>query len=222
MPFAGFGGPFVGADGLVGFNKGHQQHGPQGMHLQELSKKKAAKPAKKHTKKTQKKEKSKPNFEKLLANAGYGGLLPDKFQTLLKSNGFSLGVPATFGVPGAAGFGAAPAWNYAATGGPMTSGYAAGSGVSSPYGANVEAWPASPYGDLTAFSAPGNIPMAEDSTTAPYGGSGMDTAVPNPVDALTAPLAGDAFGAGAAANNRFNNGWGASPYGAAAWAQQQQ
>merc|ERR1719230_1358991 len=130
------------------------------MHLQELSKKKAAKPAKKATKKTQKKEKSKPNFEKLLANAGYGGLLPDKFQKLLKSNGFSLGVPATFGVPGAVGYGnAAPAWNYAATGGPMTSGYAAGAGVSSPYGANVEAWPASPYGDLTAFSAPGNIPL---------------------------------------------------------------
>merc|ERR1712146_60636 len=127
--------------------------------------------------------------------------------------GFSMGIPATYGVPGAAYGNAAPAWNFARTGGAMTSVYAAGAGVSSPYGANVDPWPASPYGDLTAFSAPTNIPLSQDSTTAPYGASGMDSAVPNTVDALTAPLAGDAFGAGAAANNRFDPGYGASPYG---------
>merc|ERR1712146_384266 len=99
--------------------------------------------------------------------------------------GFSMGIPATYGVPGAAYGNAAPAWNFARTGGAMTSGYEAGAGVASPYGANVDPWPASPYGDLTAFSAPGNIPMAEDSTTSPFGVSG-DSAVPNPVDALTA------------------------------------
>merc|ERR1712048_1168578 len=144
-------------------------------------------------------------------NAGFGGLLPDKFQKLLKNNGFSLGIPAAWGAGAVGGFG--QPGPYTATGGAMTSGYAAGAGVGSPYGAGVEAWPASPYGDLTAFSAPTNIPLSQDSTTAPYGASGMDSAVPNPVDALTAPLAGDAFGAGAAANNRFDPGYGASPYG---------
>ena len=136
----------------------------------------------------------------------------------MKNNGFNGALAAPLGSWNMAPGYAAP-YAYGATGGPMTSGYAAGAGVASPYGANVEAWPASPYGDLTAFSAPTNVPLAEDSTTAPYGGSGLDSAVPNPVDALTAPLAGDAFGAGAAANNRFNNGYGATPFGA--WQQQQ-
>ena len=212
--------PFMAADGLVGFNQHQSAHAPAGFSLMELGKKKA--PKNKQQKKVKKtaapakkaaKKESHPNFEKLLSNAGFGGLLPNKFQKLLKSNGFSLGIPATYGVPGGAVGGFGQPGPYTATGGAMTSGYAAGAGVSSPYGANVEAWPASPYGDLTAFSAPTNIPLSQDSTTAPYGNSGMDSAVPNPVDALTAPLAGDAFGAGAAANNGIDVGYGASPYG---------
>merc|ERR1711998_537380 len=209
--------PFMAADGLVGFNQHQSAHAPEGFHLMELAKKKKATKAKKAAKKPAKKvvkKESHPNFEKLLSNAGFGGLLPNKFQKLLKSNGLSLGIPATYGVPGGAVGGFGQPGPYTATGGAMTSGYAAGAGVGSPYGANVEAWPASPYGDLTAFSAPTNIPLSQDSTTAPYGNSGMDSAVPNPVDALTAPLAGDAFGAGAAANNRIDPGYGASPYGA--------
>ena len=205
--------PFMAADGLVGFNK---KPSAPGLHLQELSKKvKKAKKAHKKQKKVKAAAK-KPNFEKLLNQAGFSGFgLPEKFQKLLKNNGFTGAVAPLAGFPAVAGnaYNGAPAWNMAATGGPMTTGYEAGAGVTSPYGANVEAWPASPYGDLTAFSNPANIPLAEDSTTSPFGRGGQ-SAVPNPVDALTAPLAGDGFGAGAAANNRFDNGFGANPYGA--------